>query len=422
MVKNIRKLGFIYFKSPAFYIKKQVDTWLPALKKLGASFVIFDAGIDRNIPEDVFISAKENGLEPIVHLNSELPIARKFNDVSLIMDAYARWGVRYIIMGEKPNTKASWLEAGWHYENLVDHFLDRFIPLANYAVRIGIKPVLPPMQPGGDYWDTAFLELIASGLKRRKLEDVLSQLTLSSYGYTFNKPLSWGRGGPERWSASKPYMTPEGQEDQLGFHNYEWVQACVQRQLGEELPVMILDAANSGDDDRGCDSVSVRENIQSLCRAMQDNPNSGDENSNEAVSLGDSVFGCFFDLDTFNNIILEEPLSHEVLERLIYSSPKTQSKVIFEGKPAKNISHYLLLPSYQAGVSDAVLNKVRPIIKKLKPTIGFSLDEALMAQRVMVYPDPQVFTDEQINLLRAAGCTVEILPESGMDIATYLHE
>jgi hypothetical protein len=81
-----------------------------------------------------------------------------------------------------------------------------------------------------------------------------------------------------------------------------------------------------------------------------------------------------------------------------------------------------LLPSYAADVSDVVLNKVRPLIKKYKPTVGFSLEEAFCASKVSIFPDPYLFTDEQINRLRDAGCEVEILPQSGIEIATLLQD
>jgi hypothetical protein len=86
----------------------------------------------------------------------------------------------------------------------------------------------------------------------------------------------------------------------------------------------------------------------------------------------------------------------------------------------KFLSHYLLLPSYASGVSDVVLNKIRPLIKNLKPTVGFSLEEALHASKVSIFPDPNIFKDEHIRTLRQAGCKVEILPNSGIEIATYL--
>jgi hypothetical protein len=383
--------------------------------------LLLKTGFDRNIPEDVIISALENGLEPIVQCNSELPIPRVFNDIALIMSVYAKWGVKKMILGNKPNTKAAWLEAGWQYENLIDHFLDRFIPLANHSVRIGINPVLPPMQPGGDYWDTAFIELVLKGLRQRKLDAIINDLILSCYGYTFNNPLSWGRGGPERWSVSKPYLTPEGQEDQLGFNNFEWVLAHAKRQIGDELPVMILDAGNPGTVVEDRESNKILEDVQIIYRALQDEWSEHEENSESAIVFDDSVKGCFFDLNTLENA-LGDSLNFDTFGQLFASYHKNKADCANSKKQTKEIPHYLLLPSHQTGVSDAVLSKVRPIIKKFKPTIGFSLKEASMAQRVTIFPDSHAFTDEQINQLRATGCSVEILPESGIEIATFLQE
>lgn len=421
MAKITRKLGFVYFKSPEYMLNKQVKTWLTALKQLGASYVMFRGGFERSIPEDVFISAQENGLSPIVHIDSELPIARKFNDVSVLLDAYAKWGVNHIILGDKPNTKNGWNEAGWHYENLADHFLDRFIPLANHAVRIGINPILAPLQPGGDFWDTAFIELILKGLKQRKLDSIIEKLILSSYGYTFQKPISWGMGGPERWAASKPYLTPEGQEDQLGFHNFEWIQAHAKREIGKRLPMMILNAGNPGVVQEQVDPDETIEDIQRISQVLQNGNKAESVDFSKNPLNDESVLGCFFDLNAINQS-LEEALNFDILKTLFKGYPKKFSSSKAMADREKKIDHYLLLPSHLSGVSDAVLNKVRPIIKKYQPTMGFSLDEALMAQKVTVFPDPHIITDEQINHLRAAGCLVEVLPDMGIDIATILQD
>jgi len=417
MTENTQKIGFTYFSTPEFLINNQLETWLPGLKRLGTSYIIYEAGFDYSVPEDAFLIAEDNGLQPIVHLTSELPIARKFNEAAVLMDAYAKWGVKVIILGNKPNTKAAWLNAGWHYENLVDHFLDRFIPLANYAVQIGMSPVLPPMQPGGDYWDTAFIELVMAGLNRRKLDKVLEHLILSSYGYTFDQPLSWGKGGPECWSASKPYLTPEGQEDQLGFHNFEWVQAQANRVSGRRFSVFILNAGHPGTIDSSSGPQKVLENVQRIvlaCRGALP-----EEASTEYPTFDSSIAGCIFNLDTLDKA-LEGNLNMETLAQLFGNRSSDNKKSITTEYEHKIINHYLLLPSYSSGVSDVILNKVKPVIKKYQPTIGFSLEEAVMAQKVTIYPDPLIFTDEHINQLRSAGCSVEILPESGIEIATSL--
>jgi hypothetical protein len=411
------KTGYSYFQKTQYFLQKQVSEWMSSLNKLGASMVVFESTFSRAIPEDVLSIAKENGIEPIVHFTSELPLARKFNDVSILLDVYAKWGAKGVILGDRPNIRQSWPDAGWHFENLVDHFLDRFIPLANYAVRIGLTPILPPLQPGGDYWDTAFAELILSGLRQRRMDDVLDKLVLGCYGFTFNKPISWGSGGPERWPLSKPYLTPDGQEDQLGFHNYEWIQAMGEHATGKKFPVLILNAGHPGtvysqpDPERTLMDIN---SLQTSCIEKCDN-----ESLQETWQVDESIMGIVFSLMTLEQIIPEQ-LTPDLLEKTFLKSEAEDAKTVKDSQNPKIIPHYLLLPSHASGVSDVVLSKVRPIIKKFQPTVGFSLDEAIFAQKVSIYPDPLLFKEEQINALRSAGCHVDILPESGIDIATSL--
>ena len=355
-----------------------------------------------------------------MHFTTALPAVRDFNQTALLLERYKKWGVNYIILGDQPNVKQRYLHAGWHFDALVDTFLDRFIPLALHAIRIGLNPILAPMMPGGDYWDLAFLEMVLSRLKNRKMDDLLDSLTLSSYGYTFHKPLSWGEGGPERWPGSKPYQTLEGQEDQMGFRNYEWVQGISQRITGQSMPVIILDAGRpdqNADFQHDDDSVHTLKNIIKGCQSHQSEVN---DQSNDLIYFNDQVLACIFSLDTLK-AILGDHFSIDGVDG-IFSNSQIEEKNAksHNANPNKAFHHYLLLPAYASGVSDVVLNKVRPLIKKLQPTVGFSLEEASHAARVTIFPDPFLFKDEQINQLRAAGCKVEILPDSGIDIATVL--
>ncbi|MFN2305064.1 MAG: hypothetical protein ACK2TV_15140 [Anaerolineales bacterium] len=418
MSYDAQNIGFSYFTSPSALINQHLKTWLACIQEVGASQVIFKAGFDKAIPEDAFLIAQENNLQTIVHFNSELPLARKFNDVAFIMDVYAKWGVKAIILGDQPNSQTAWPLAGWQYENLIDHFLDRFIPLAAHAVRIGLQPVFPPLQPGGDYWDTAFIELVLKGMKRRKLDSIFEHLMLSSYGYTFDKELFWGKGGPERWSISRPYLTPEGQQDQLGFNNYEWIQTQAERAIERKPPILILDAGNPGMDEVVNSTSDTLEKIELILLACR-----GREQADERIIdlLNDkenSIEVCAFDLDTIENA-LDGQLSEDIFKQ-VFCEKNEEENISQNQKNPVVFSHYLLLPAYKSGVSDVVLNKVRPFIKRFHPTVGFSLSEAAYAKKVSVFPDPLIFTDEQINNLRLAGCLVDILPESGIDIATSL--
>jgi hypothetical protein len=419
MADKSHHIGFSYFAEPKYLVAQQLHTWMPLLQKWGAKYIVLHSDFDLAVPEDVFISARNNGLDPFVHFTVPLPSARAFNDASVLLDIYKKWGAKYVILGDQPNAKHAWPIANWHYETLVEKYLDRLIPLANHAVRIGLRPILAPLLPGGDYWDCAFLELLLDGLKQHQMDHIIKTLTLASYGYTFHKPLQWGEGGPECWSGSKPYQTPQGHQDQIGFNNYEWVQASSQRMLGEKLPVLILDAGRSSPSIEPVEDERSIKTLQILINACRENRSKETDPSAQVPALDDLVLGCTFGLDTFRTLLGGE-FSIESLNRLFFSQPSTVDKAFSAHTDVKFLKHYLLLPTYASGVPDVVLNKVRPLIKSLQPTVGFSLEEAACAAKVSVFPDPFLFPDEKINMLRSAGCQVEILPYSGIEIATQL--
>ncbi|MBW6465035.1 MAG: hypothetical protein K0B06_00840 [Brevefilum sp.] len=421
MADKSPQLGFSYFTEPEYLLAQHLHIWMPMLHKWGGKYVVLQANFDLAIPEDVFISAQNSGLEPFVHFNVHLPSARAFNDASAMIDIYKKWGVKNIILGDKPNVKNAWPIASWHFETLVDKYLDRFIPLANHAVRIGLNPILAPLLPGGDYWDCAFLELLLEGLKQRQMDQLIERLTLASYGYTFHRPLLWGEGGPERWSGCKPYQTPEGHQDQIGFNNYEWVQASSQRIIGKRLPVLILDAGRPSPSLESVVDNGAINSIQNLVNAYRMPQTLNPDLLSEVPALNDLVMGCTFGLDTFRSLLGDE-FSIESLKKVFFGDSFIKVKAVPGSGDVKYLKHYLLLPSYASGVPDVILNKVRPLIKKYQPTVGFSMDEAAFAAKVSVFPDPFLFPDEIINQLRAAGCQVEILPDSGIEIATQIQE
>jgi len=416
MEKTITKIGFQYFTSNDQFVNQQLNSWLPSLHRVGVSFVVFSAGFDFAVPEDVIQCAITNHLKPILHFTTSLPPAQHFNEISYLFDLYTKWGVESVILGDKPNTRGAWKIGEWDQENIINQFLSRFLPLAQHTVEVGLIPVFPPLQPGGEFWDTAFLELAIKGLKKRQAWHVLDNLALSSYGYTFDKPLQWGQGGPERWTISKPYSTPEGQQDQLGFCNFEWVQGIFKKVLQKTNPVMILNAGSSG---KGSFD-NYLESVQKILPVLQNNCKN-DAKAPQQINLLDSVSICSFSLDDFGKHFdgkLNIPIFEEIFD---YHSSKGKTNVP-QAANKKLIQHYLLLPKHDTGVSDVVLNKIRPYIKKYQPTIGFSLEEASLAQKVSVYPDQNIFTTKDLNHLRSAGCVVQVLPETGIDIATIVQE
>ena len=59
------------------------------------------------------------------------------------------------------------------------------------------------------------------------------------------------------------------------------------------------------------------------------------------------------------------------------------------------------------------MESIRPVIEKYHPTVGFSVEEACLADRVTIAGGNQAFSDADLQRLREAGCSLEILETGG---------
>ena len=151
----INQFGVHYFQDTFHYRNEDLKFWLPILKNLKTGWMVLKSDKGRAIPEDFINSLLKNGITPIIEFN--LPIKSKIGtrDLKLLIQMYAKWGVKYVIFYDKPNQKKSWTDNYWTQSDLIDRFLDLYIPLAKFAINEGLIPVFPPLEPGGNYWDTA---------------------------------------------------------------------------------------------------------------------------------------------------------------------------------------------------------------------------------------------------------------------------
>jgi hypothetical protein len=87
--------------------------------------------------------------------------------------------------------------------------------------------------------------------------------------------------------------------------------------------------------------------------------------------------------------------------------------------PARHpLAHYILLPAYAWGAASWDLELVQPFLQKFHATLGFSIEEACLAERVTVVGSEQVFPTSELHKLRLAGCQVERLNRDGTLIAS----
>lgn len=414
---NMTRIGFHYFQDTQHYRENDLDTWLPELKELEAKWLVLKAPIDRAIPEHFIQGLLEAEIQPILDFDLSPDQMPPSPELFFLYNIYAKWGLKYVNLFKKPNIRSSWESTNWAQTDLAERFLDIFLPQAEGCLHRRLTPIFPPLEPGGDYWDTAFLRTALQGIQRRGFQRLLDQMVIGVTARVAGKPLNWGTGGPERWPGVMPYLTPENEEDQRGFRIFDWYNAFIQAVLVKPSPIFLFETGASYWDDAQPEKY-VQTQL-SIAQLLTGDPVDGLEQIPANVigaafwQLAAPQGGLFGSQAWFNQS--GEPGSIVAAFKNLGKSetavtPKTKTHVI---------DHYLLLPSYDGQISDVQFDIIRPFVKKHKPTIGFSIHEAQQAQRVTVIGGPGTYPDEEISKLRTAGCIVHELEDNGIDIASF---
>jgi len=412
----MNRLGFHYFPDTQHYRQHDLKVWLPRLQGLGAGWLVLQAPEQRAIPENFISALLTVGIQPVIHFTMQPGSFPIDTDLPLLFKTYRRWGVRYVTIFDQPNVHKVWRATAWVQTDLVERFLDFYLPMAHSCLNAGLTPIFPPLKPGGDYWDTAFLRGALESIQRRGHRDLLEQIVIGAYAEPGNHPLQWGAGGPERWPNSRPYYTPPGVEDQRGFRIFDWYSAITQAVLSTPRPIFLFGMGYHTEIDE-----HIKKNLL-IARLLEGEAIRGLEAIPHQVLGG--AFEMLVDWDGNSNSERgwfrkngePQPLA-KVLHQWV--EKKNDHKELLQ-KENRTINHYLLLPSYEWGVTDYHLDLIRPIIKKFQPTIGFSLEEAGNARRVTVIGGEQAFSDESLRQLRESGIQVERIKEDGTNIASLI--
>ncbi len=436
------RLGFHYYSDTLHYRESDLNFWLPELQSLGASWLVLQSAADRAIPETFLTGLLHAGIEPIIQFRLPLANPPDITNLTPLLQAYARWGARAVLFFDRPNARAAWSPAGWAQQDLVERFLDHFIPLAVRAHETGLTPVFPTLEPGGNFWDTAFLRAALQSLSRRKQTTLLQHIVLSAYGWTGGHSLTWGAGGPEAWSESRAYITPAGSEDQRGFHIFDWYTTVAETVLDKTPPILVLGAGIPSDPQlltpENLSTDRHSDTITSIARMARGESLVDPDDHNKTLNpLPENVLAVNYwlladdpDSPYFTQAWYQGETQIPAVQALkdLQSQPFAAARELHYRSTAMYkaahhpIKHYLLLPLYEWGVADWHLEVIRPFIKHHTPTIGFSINEAAMAEKVTVIGSAQSFSEESLEQLRFSGCIVERITGDGTTIASKLSE
>ena len=454
------RIGIHYYPDSNHYREQDIDKWLPELKSMGMSWLVLISPEERAIPEFFLTRLIKSSITPIIHFPLCVEQEINFDALELLFNAYARWGVKHICLFDRPNNRKSWSSLNWTQDNLVEQFLDLYLPLATRLLENNISPIFPPLEPGGDYWDTTFLRLALRGMQRRGMTKLLDSIIIGAYAWINNRPLNWGFGGPEHWPSARPYSTPPGVQDQIGFRIFDWYSTIIRAELGEPREIIVLKAGeqsiNRGPNaNKTTDPIKHIETHYRIIRSISGNIENRNRDNGYLVDtvqdfnpFPDEVIACNFWLLASS---LDSPHKYqtwykhdggkmpivEALKSLNYDSGvsienncQNQSPDFINsatnnkwgslpgGKSlSRPIRHYLLLPLYAWGVAEWDLDFVRPFIQRYHPTLGFSLNEALISKKVTLVGNTDRLPKGTLDRLRAARCMLEKLNDDGTLLA-----
>jgi hypothetical protein len=419
-------IGLHYFPDESHYRAVDLQAWLPELRALGAQWLTLAGSLTRAVPEPFIRGLIEAGIAPVVHIPATPIRLVDLPTLEPLLKTYARWGVRYVVLFSEPNARAAWSPSDWGRTALVERFLDALLPALQAQAEAGLQPVFPPLKAGGEYWDTGFLEAALAGMARRGQSDLAQQLTFAVNLWTFNRPTDWGAGGLKRWPEAKPYLTPPGSQDQRGFRLFDWYTEIIQDRLGEARPLLCLAGGPRLGDQTDPAFPAVDEARHTSCTQEIVRAALGGALPTHLLNVNFWMLGASegspFAQDAWyrgngSTLAAVDVLKrHAILSDTPGAARRANGRVPdlerLAGQP-KTIQHYLLLPTFEWGVSEWHWNAALAFVKMHRPACGFSVEEAGLAQRVTIFGNEQGVSREVEMALRRAGCRVERLQVTG---------
>jgi hypothetical protein len=394
------RLGFYYFPDDLHYTRQDLAAWLPVLQELGAGWLTLRGTPRRAVPEPFVRGLLQAGIEPIIHIPAPLG-SLNLGAMAPLLAAYAHWGLRYVILYDRPNLRANWPPGAWARQGLVERFVDALLPLLRLQQEVGLAPVFPPLEPAGDYWDLAFLEGALLALQRRGERPLLRDLHLSLYAWTYGRPLDWGAGGPRRWEQVQPYRQDPASQDHRGLRIYEWYQAVASQSDGIIKPLLVVAG--------GCSPGFCGEDPH---LAMS-------QNLAIAAEITENKLPPY--LLNFNFYLLSAPAGHPDQEAAWYLAPDQPAPIVEllprdQAEPkaastaaARVIRHYVLLPEGRSPAPGDEWHALSHLMEQEHPTLGYSLLEARTAMMVTLVGTPEDYPENVERLLLDAGCQVRWL-------------
>lgn len=380
MADTNKRTGFRYYDEGGHYTISALENWLPHLVEFSAHWLVLPTSASEIVPEAFLQAVQEANMQPIIHVVAPIG-SLSDGEIRRVLNAYARYGVHAVVIYDKPNNQASWPEGTWTDGDLIGAFMDIMIPIWNTQAEMGMSPMFPPLSPGGDYWDTAFLEAALVSLTQRGHSQLLQSMKLAAYAWSYGRALNWGEGGPARWPQAVAYHTPEASQNHQGMQIFDWYEAITSQAIEIALPIIVVAGGSTIDDEtRPSETAEILRMLE------------GDE-------ISSSVEAFAFPLFARKSDEMQSMAAWQVAE-VAKERPQIKSPDL---PIAKLYNDYILLPQE---VASTAWPKIAQFAQARECSLGFSSHEAAQAERVWILADENQISDSIEQELVESGCQV----------------
>ena len=408
---NLQRIGFHYHPEDEGYSISNARRWAKEIKGAGANWLLLINPSNRAIPEDFIRYLVKQDINLIVNFAKNMHEFEGLSEVEILVQVYAKWGVKYACLFEQPNMRSFWGVIKWMKEDIVKTHSQYFLDFAELCVGNGIRPVLSPLFPGGDYWDLAFLEYTLKYIQPKADSALLSNLVIAAYGWHHHHPLDWGTGGKEKWPNYSPFASSPETQNHQGFRLFEWYSEISKKIFSTRIPIIIFSAGEPGPDEEidprikddwalSCDQAMrllSGENVYDL------------ENPDRLLSpIGPDVIACCFSTtlgsDHQGSSTFTTPTSPSLeFKNNETSSPPFSEKMI-KGSDDFPYRRYIFIDHPLQNKTPAILASLDRYIKMHKPYVGYSLVEGCKsAYLVVITDDKDTFSNEYRAILSDAN-------------------
>ena len=436
--RKSKKLGFHYYKDAGHFDDPSLDYWLPKLQAAGTSWLVVYAPDRGEIPENFIQRLRDVRIEPIVILNysiSEPPSMQLFQQR---MAYFHSIGIHMVQFFNRPNMRSSWNAEDWIKPGIVSRFVRRFADYATVCVREKVIPLFPLLEPGGDYWDLAFLQSSIKQIRKEFSESLLSNLVFTASAGLNRHPITWNESGPSAYPPAIPYQ--EGQVDHRGFYLFRWYEEILKKEIGKNVPLLLMNAG-LWDPGAGIFDVVTRESKQqylNILNLLQDVSMRSEnaipsyilscciyklpttESLSASVPSGNNVAENLFGIDAKNNDLKRLPFPRRVTEyvqknligkftgfvKKVGTNIATINNYAGQLLQGGRLKEYFLLPEVNSLFTEEQLNTIRQYIKIHKCSSGNDLNEALASKNVIMIDDQALYPAYMLRQLQDRGCAV----------------